>query len=93
MSVRAILPAVEPMNPLYQICSWMSAHAGFPARRLPAPVEQLLCVAALASAEESTAATGRKLIERRMGGQTSALRAHALRRSQVHYKCDNSAKV
>ncbi len=81
------------MNPLQQICSWLSAHAGFPARRLPAPAEQLLCLAVLAAAEASGDATGRKPIERRVAGQAAAQRAHALRRSRVHYKCDNSAKV
>ena len=83
----------ESMNPLTQICLWLSAHAGFPARRLPAPAEQLLCLAILAEGEGSSAATGPKLFERRVGSQTSALRAHAMRRSKVHYKCDNSAKV
>ncbi|MBP6508460.1 MAG: hypothetical protein KA257_12920 [Opitutaceae bacterium] len=80
------------MNPMQQTSNWLSAHAGFPARRLPAKAELLLCVAALAGAEDS-AATGRKLIQRRMGAQDAALRAHAMRRSRVHYKCDNSAKV
>jgi hypothetical protein len=81
------------MNPLTQLCTWLSAHAGFPARRLPAAAEQLLCVAALAGYEETTAATGPKKFERRVGAQVAALRTHALRRSTVHYKCDNSAKV
>ena len=35
----------------------------------------------------------RYLIQRRDPAQTSALRAHGLRRAQVHFKCDNSAKV
>ena len=81
------------MNPLQQLCSWLSAQAGFPARRLPAAAELMLCVSALAGAEAPTAETGPKLFDRRVGSQTSALRSHALRRSQVHYKCDNSAKV
>ncbi len=84
---------LNSMNPLQQTSLWLSAHAGFPARRLPAQAELLLCVAAVAAAEETTAATGPKLFERRMGAQTSALRAHEQRRSRVHYKCDNSAKV
>lgn len=81
------------MNPLTQLCAWLSAHAGFPSRRLPAAAEQLLCVAALAAHEETTAALGPKKFDRRVGAETSAQRAHALRRSLVHYKCDNSAKV
>lgn len=81
------------MNPLTQLCTWLATHTGFPARRLPPDAEQLLCLAALATFEESTAATGPKKFDRRVGAETAALRTHALRRSQVHYKCDNSAKV
>jgi len=81
------------MNPLQQTSRWLSAHAGFPAHRLPAAAELLLCASALARLEESGSTTGPKRFERGVGEQTSALRAHALRRSQVHYKCDNSAKV
>jgi hypothetical protein len=51
-----------------------------------------LCFAAAAAAEEA-AEQRRFLIKPRDPAQTSALRAHALRRSQVHFKCDNSAKV
>ena len=49
----------------------------------------LASLVAAAEAEERQ----RFLIQRRDPAQTSALRAHGLRRSQVHYKCDNSAKV
>ncbi|MEY4006848.1 MAG: hypothetical protein RLZZ221_2944 [Verrucomicrobiota bacterium] len=52
----------------------------------------MICVAALAAAEEE-AERERFLIERRNPAQTSALKALGLRRSQVHFKCDNSAKV
>lgn len=79
-------------NPLQQTVDWLARHAGFPAHRLPAGAETLLCVATLAGAEEA-AAGDRFLIKRRDGAKDSALRAHALRRSQVHFKCDNSAKV
>ena len=71
---------------------WLAAHARFPASRLESRSETLLCLAALASAEEA-AERQRFLIQRRDPAQTSALRAHGLRRSQVHFKCDNSAKV
>jgi hypothetical protein len=79
-------------DPLRETLLWLVQHTGFPASRLPAKAEALVCVAALASAEEA-AARQRFLIERRNPAQTSALRAHGLRRSQVHFKCDNSAKV
>lgn len=71
---------------------WLSAHTRFPASRLSSPAETLLCFAAAAAAEEAEEQR-RFLIKPRDPAQTSALRTHALRRSQVHFKCDNSAKV
>ena len=79
-------------DPIRDTLRWLSQHAGFPGVRLPPKAEALVCVAALASAEEAREAQ-RFLIQRRDPAQTSALRAHGLRRSQVHFKCDNSAKV
>lgn len=79
-------------NPLQQVVTWMAVNAGFPQRRIASSAETLLCIAALAAAEEANAAA-RFLVQRRDGAKDSALRAHALRRSQVHFKCDNSAKV
>jgi hypothetical protein len=79
-------------NPLFDTVRWMAQHAGFPAARLPAKAEAMVCVAALAAIEEA-AEQRRFLIRSRDPAQTSALKAHGLRRSQVHFKCDNSAKV
>jgi hypothetical protein len=86
------MSASVSIDPLSQVVRWLAQHAGFPASRLPAKAESLICVAALAAVEES-AAQQRHALERRVPAQTSALRAHGLRRSQVHFKCDNSAKV
>lgn len=78
------------------LLTWLTAHAGFPARRLPGPAETLLCVAAAAALDEGgeggpgTASFG---LQRRDSAKDSALKTHALRRSRVHFKCDNSAKV
>lgn len=77
---------------LRTVLAWLIRHAAFPTRRLPAKAETALLVAALA-AEEEAREQQRFLIQSRDPAQTSALRAHGLRRSQVHYKCDNSAKV
>lgn len=73
---------------------WLSAEAGFPHRRLPLDAERMLLVA-VAAAEEENREAGRErfLVKTRDPARDSALRAHALRRSQVHFKCDNSAKV
>ncbi len=79
-------------DPLRDTLRWLAAHTCFPLSRLEAPAETLLCFAAAAAAEEA-AEQRRFLIKPRDAAQTSALRTHALRRSQVHFKCDNSAKV
>jgi len=82
------------MNPLHTTLRWLSAHARFPASRLESRAEVLLCVAALAAAEEAAALAGtRHLVQSRDGAKDSAARTYAYRRSKVHYVCDNSAKV
>jgi len=86
------MSAVESKDILAETVRWLAEHAGFPARRLESRAETLLCIGALAAAEE-TIVQGRVLFERRVGAETSAQRTHSLRRSQVHFKCDNSAKV
>ncbi|MSU48547.1 MAG: hypothetical protein EXS37_05540 [Opitutus sp.] len=82
----------SPSEPLHEVVRWLAQHAGFPARRLPTKAEALVCVAALAAAKEARELQ-RFALQRRVPEQTSALRAHVLRRTQVHFKCDNSAKV
>lgn len=91
---RIVAGVMNPAEaaPFHATVNWLARHAGFPATRLPEKAEALVCIAALAAAEEAEAQQ-RFLIERRNPAQTSALRAHGLRRSQVHFKCDNSAKV
>jgi hypothetical protein len=79
-------------EPWHAVVHWLVHYTGFPRYRLPAKAESLVCVAALAAAEEAQAQR-RFALQRRDPAQTAALRAHGLRRSQVHYKCDNSAKV
>ena len=79
-------------DPLVATLRWLAAHTCFPASRLDPRAETLLCFSAVAAAEEE-AENRRFLIKSRDPAQTSALRTHALRRSQVHFKCDNSAKV
>jgi hypothetical protein len=87
-----IMSTATSREALPEVVRWLSQHAGFPGRRLPAKAEALVCVAALAALEEAEARQ-RHALQRRDPAQTSALRAHGLRRSQVHFKCDNSAKV
>jgi hypothetical protein len=80
-------------DPFRETVLWLGRYAGFPSLRLPEKAETLIVVAALAAAEEEEENRQRFLIKPRDPAQTSALRAHGLRRSQVHFKCDNSAKV
>ena len=79
-------------NPLQQTVTWLRANTRFPLSRLEPRAETLLCFAAAAAVEEAEESQ-RFLIKSRDPAQTSALRAHGLRRSQTHFKCDNSAKV
>ncbi|QYM78485.1 hypothetical protein K0B96_14445 [Horticoccus luteus] len=83
----------EQETTLGRTVAWLGAHAGFPATRLPARAELLVCLAALAEAEAAPGGPKGSQIVRHQPGQVAALRTHALRRSQVHFKCDNSAKV
>jgi len=84
---------VSSLSP--SLLSWLSQQAGFPARRLPAGAELLLCLAAAAELDAEAAAPGGGAfgLPRQDAAMASAQRAHALRRSRVHFKCDNSAKV
>lgn len=77
---------------LGEVVHWLAQHAGFPRCRLPAKAEVMICVTALARAEE-TEERERFALQRRKPGEAAALKTHALRRTQVHFKCDNSAKV
>ena len=86
------MTTTSSIEPLRETVHWLARYASFPGLRLPAKAEALVCMAALAAAEERRVQQ-RFLIERRDPAQTSALRAHGIRRSQVHFKCDNSAKV
>ncbi len=64
-------------------------------RSLPESAAQLLllAVAQELEGEAGDKPTAVKMFERRVGAETASQRAHALRRSMVHFKCDNSAKV
>jgi hypothetical protein len=80
-------------HPLLPILRWLAQNARFPGSRLPVKAETLLLLAAAAQTEEVGSNQSRFLITTRDGAKDSALRAHAMRRSLAHYKCDNGAKV
>jgi hypothetical protein len=82
----------DAIDPFRDAVQWLGRCTSFPMVRLSPKAEALVCVSFLAAAEESREQQ-RFLIQRRDAAQTSAMRAHGMRRSQVHFKCDNSAKV
>ncbi len=86
------MSSTRESNPLGDVVGWLARHTGFPVHRLPAKAETMVCVAAVA-AEEGGEGRQRFRIQRRNPAETSAQRQHAHRRSAVHFKCDNSAKV
>ena len=79
-------------NPFRQTVGWLATHTRFPASRLEARAETMLCMAALASAEDADQRE-RHLIKSSDAAMMSAQRTMANRRKMVHFKCDNSAKV
>ena len=79
-------------DPLQQTLRWLAVHGRFPASRLEKRAEVLVCLAALAAAEENEERQ-RHLIKSSDTALMAAQRTMANRRKQVHFKCDNSAKV
>ena len=79
-------------NPFRQTVGWLATHTRFPLSRLEPRAETMLCMAALAAAEDADQRE-RHLIKSSDGAMMSAQRTMANRRKQVHFKCDNSAKV
>ena len=79
-------------NPFRQTVGWLAAHTRFPASRLETRAETMLCMAALAAAEEA-GDRERHLIKSSDAAMMAAQRTMANRRKLVHFKCDNSAKV
>lgn len=74
---------------------WLTAHAGFPARRLPANAKLLVLLAAAAGAQARAAPARQDAQIGRPGGPSTTvrLRNYAIQRNHAHARCDNSAKV
>lgn len=82
------------MNPLQSTVSWLATHTLFPVSRLDTRAEAMICISALAAAEEAAAMAGtRHLVKSRDTAKDAALRSYNHRRNMVHYVCDNAAKV
>jgi hypothetical protein len=79
--------------PFLNILRWLSDQVNFPASRLPDAAERLLLISVVNEVEEVTFSASKTPIQRRENAKESAMRAHAMRRSLAHYRCDNGAKV
>ena len=80
-------------TPLQQTLHWLTAHAGFPARRLPDKAELLVLIATAAADED---------LEKRNPANAkipfnpihnAQIRNYTAQRRRAHIKCDNSAKT
>ena len=83
----------QSTNSLAQTLRWLSAHARFPAQRLPSKTERAICFAIAAACHERASDSPINRFDRRQGAVESSQRALAENRRRVHFKCDNSAKV
>jgi hypothetical protein len=88
----AMASAFPSTDPLRDTVRWLATHTRFPASRLESRAETMLCMAVLATAEEADERE-RHLVKSSDPALMSAHRTMANRRKQVHFKCDNSAKV
>ena len=80
-------------TPLHQTLRWLTAHAGFPARRLPDKAELLLLIAT-AAADEDLAVRNPANAKVPLNPTFAAqIRNYTAQRRRVHLKCDNSAKT
>ena len=81
-------------SPLLQTLRWMTAHARFPAQRLPDKAELLVLIATAAATEEADAArpvnAGPVARNRTYAAQ---MRNYTALRRRAHINSDNSAKT
>ena len=85
--------SAQNQTPLQQTIRWMTAHAGFPTRRLPDKAELLLLIATAAADEEleiRRPANAKIPFNPTFNAQ---IRNYTAQRRRAHLKCDNSAKT
>lgn len=88
--VTASVPA-----PLQITLRWLTAHTGFPARRLPEKAELLVLIATAAANEERATAAPTPANATLIKNKTFAaqMRNYTAMRRRVHITSDNSAKT
>ena len=80
-------------SPLLQTLRWLSAHAGFPAARLPERAELLVLIATAAADDDRETQTRINAKLPVDNGFNAQFRNYTIQRRRAHVKCDNSAKV
>jgi len=80
-------------TPWQQTLGWLTAHAGFPARRLPDRAELLLLIATAAADEELEARNPQNAKIPFNANFNARIRHYTAQRRRAHIKCDNSAKT
>ena len=80
-------------TPWQQTLRWLTAHAGFPARRLPDKAELLLLIATAAADEDLEARKPQNAKLPLNANFNAQIRNYTAQRRRAHIKCDNSAKT
>jgi hypothetical protein len=80
-------------TPLLQTLRWLTAHAGFPANRLPGKAELLLLIATAAANAELEVKNPQNAQIPVNKNFSAELRNYTAQRRRTHIKCDNSAKT
>jgi hypothetical protein len=80
-------------TPFHQTLRWLTAHAGFPARRLPDKAELLLLIATAAADEDLEIKSPQNAKIPFNANYNAQIRNYTAQRRRVHLKVDNSAKT
>ena len=80
-------------TPLLQTLRWLTAHAGFPATRLPDKAELLLLIATAAANADYQAKNVQNAQIPYNTNYSAQIRNYTAQRRKTHIKCDNSAKT
>lgn len=80
--------------PFHQTLRWLSAHARFPAQRLPEKAELLVLIATAAAEENASAAAAPANVALLKNRNFAAqMRNYTAMRRRTHINSDNSAKT
>ncbi len=79
--------------PFHQTLRWLTAHARFPAQRLPEKAELLVLFATAASTEDLAKSNPYHVGMLKDPNFAATMRNYTAQRRKVHIVCDNSAKT